>query len=529
MDLRMREPGANLDAGILAAIVVYFVAMLLLGMWFFKRTRNQGMREYFLGGRKNNPYVTALSAQASDMSGWMLMGLPGAIVLFGLGQAWIGIGLAIGSYLCWLFVAKRLRKHSVVSGNSITMSEFFSNRFHDEKGYLRIISAVIILFFFTIYVASGFQSSGIVLSLSIDMGLELAIIIGAIITILYTIMGGYTAVCWADFFQALLMAICVVVVSLVAIFDMGGIGEVTSVWDTINSEQLEGFTNLFYSGGEPMSFLAIVSLLAWGLGYFGMPHIVVRYMSIRDPEEVKVARRISLLWIVIALSAVVLVALVGRAYFLEQGRTFDETNAEQIFLELSKALFVPGLSFVCGIMFAAILAAIMSTVDSQLLVATSSITNDIMAKSKKHKYSDKAMSWVSRAVVVGISVVALVIAIYGGENIMGLVSYAWSGFGSAFGSLMILSLFWKRMNLQGAMAAMVTGFVVVIFWQTFMGFTGVYSLIPGFCLSMIVGVIVALLTPPPSEKVQEEFDLAQTYVEPPGGAEEDFGPIQELP
>ena len=522
--------GAITDTGILAAIIVYFAAMLLLGIWFLKRSRNQGMREYFLGGRKNNPYVTAMSAQASDMSGWLLMGLPGSIVVAGMGEAWIGIGLAIGSYLCWLFVAKRLRKHSVVSGNSITMSEFFSNRFHDEKGYLRIISAIIILFFFTIYVASGFKSSGVVLSLSIDMGLEIAIIVGAVITILYTLMGGYTAVCWADFFQAILMAICVVVVPLVAIFDMGGIGPVTSAWDTIDSEFVHGFTSLFYSGGEPIAFIAVISSLAWGLGYFGMPHIVVRYMSIRNPEEVKVARRISLIWIVIALSAVVMVALVGRAYFLQQGivpgTDFDE---EYIFLELSKALFVPGLSFVCGIMFAAILAAIMSTVDSQLLVATSSITNDIMAKSKKRSYSEKTMSWASRGVVVAISMVALIIALYGGENIMGLVSYAWSGFGSAFGPIMILSLFWKRMNLQGAMAGMITGFVVVIFWETFMDFTGLYSLLPGFCLSLIVAVVVAMLTPPPSDKVQEEFDLAQTYVESVGGADEPSEPIQELP
>ncbi len=527
MDLRMREPGANLDAGILAAIVVYFVAMLLLGMWFLKRTRNQGMREYFLGGRKNNPYVTAMSAQASDMSGWLLMGLPGAIVVAGMGEVWIGIGLAIGSYLCWLFVAKRLRKHSVVSGNSITMSEFFSNRYHDDKGYLRIISAVIILFFFTIYVASGFKSSGVVLSLSIDMGLELAIIVGAVITILYTLMGGYTAVCWADFFQAILMVVCVVVVPLVAIFDMGGFGAVATAWDNID---IEGFTSLFYSGGEPIAFVAVISSLAWGLGYFGMPHIVVRYMSIRDPEEVKVARRISLLWIVIALSAVALVALVGRAYFLQQGIVPGEDfDKEYIFLELSKSLFVPGLSFACGIMFAAILAAIMSTVDSQLLVATSSITNDIMAKSKKRQFSDKTMSWMSRAVVVLISIVALVLALYGGKNIMDLVSYAWSGFGSAFGPVMILSLFWKRMNLQGAIASMITGFAVVIFWETFMGFTGLYSLLPGFCLSMIVALVVALLTPQPSEKVQEEFDLAQTYVEPPGGAGDDLEPVQDLP
>lgn len=501
-----------MDSGILAAIVVYFVLMLALGVYFLKGSRTQGMREYFLGGRKMNPYVTAMSAQASDMSGWLLMGLPGAIVVAGLGQAWIGIGLAVGSYVSWLIVAKRLRKHSVVSGNSITMSEFFSNRFRDDKGYLRIISAVIILFFFTIYVASGFKSSGVVLSLSIDIDLQIAIIVGAVITILYTLMGGYTAVCWADFFQAILMAVCVVVVPLVAIFDMGGIDQVSSALDTAGIP--EGFTSLLYDGGEPITFIAFLSAVAWGLGYFGMPHIVVRYMSIRDPNEIKVARRISLVWIVIALSAVAAVAIVGRAYFAARNVTPGvDFDAEYIFLELSKALFVPGLSFVCGVMFAAILAAIMSTVDSQLLVATSSITNDIMAKSKRRQYSDKFLGWVSRGIVVVIAVVALYLALYGSDNIMGLVSYAWAGFGSAFGPLMLLALYWKRMNVQGAMAAMIVGFATVILWETFMDSTGLYSLVPGFIFSMIAGIAVALLTPAPSEKVVEEFEEAQVYEE----------------
>ncbi len=500
-----------MNAGILAAIVVYFVAMLLLGLYFLRSNKTQGMREYFLGGRKMNPYVTAMSAQASDMSGWLLMGLPGAIVIAGMGEVWIGIGLAVGSYVSWLLVAKRLRKHSVVSGNAITMSEFFSNRFHDDKGILRIISAVIILFFFTFYVASGFKSSGVVLSLSIDIGLEIAIIVGAVITILYTLMGGYTAVCWADFFQAILMVICVVVVPIVAIFDMGGFDQLSSALGNVGVDE---FTNLLYKGGEPITFLAVISALAWGLGYFGMPHIVVRYMSIRDPEEIKVARRISLVWIVIALSAVAAVAIVGRAYFMSQGVVPGEAwDEEYIFIKLAEAVFVPGLSFVCGIMFAAILAAIMSTVDSQLLVATSSISNDILGKSKKHSYSDKTLGWVSRAIVVGISAVALVIALFGSDNIMGLVSYAWSGFGASFGPVMLLSLFWKRMNLQGAMASMIVGFVFVIAWNLVGLDDTLYALFPGFILSFIVGFAVAKLTPAPSKEVMDEFDAAQVYEE----------------
>ncbi|MDO5862264.1 MAG: sodium/proline symporter PutP [Thermoplasmata archaeon] len=500
-----------LDAGILAAIVIYFVAMLAIGVYFLRSSKTTGLREYFLGGRKMNPYVTALSAQASDMSGWMLMGLPGAIVVAGMGQAWIGIGLAVGSYLCWLFAAKRLRKHSVVSGNAITMPEFFSNRFHDDKGYLRLISTVIILFLFTIYVASGFKSCGAVLEMALGIGLEVAIIVGVVITVAYTMMGGYKAVCWADFTQAILMVICVVVVPIAAINAMGGWGEVTSAWDALD---IEGFTNLFYDSGEPITVIALVSALAWGLGYFGMPHIVIRYMSIRNPNEIKIARRVSLVWIVIALSAVVLMALVGRVYFAGQTPGVDY-DAEHIFLMLSSSLFAP---FVCGIMFAAILAAIMSTVDSQLLVATSSITNDIMSKSKRRTYSDSKLGWVSRVLVVVISVIAALLALYGSDNIMGLVSYAWSGFGAAFGPLMILALFWKRMNLQGAMASMVVGFATVILWESFMDFTGLYSLLPGFVFAFIAGVAVAMMTPPPSQEIQDEFDEAQVYEEPVEGS-----------
>lgn len=483
--------------------------MIAIGVYFLKGASAQGMRDYFLGGRKMNPYVTAMSAQASDMSGWLLMGLPGAIVLMGMGEAWIGIGLAIGSYLCWLFAAKRLRKHSVVSGDAITMPEFFSNRYHDDKGYLRLISTLIIIFFFTIYVASGFKSCGYVLEEAIGIPLTWAIIVGVVISIAYTIMGGYTAVCWADFVQALLMIVCVVIVPIAAISSMGGWGDTVSAIDGLG---IEGFTNLFYDGGEKMSVIAILSALSWGFGYFGMPHIVVRYMSIRDPNEIKVARRISLIWIVIALSSVVLMAIVGRAYFAQQGLVpGTDYDPEHIFLDLAGAVFFP---FLCGVVYAAILAAIMSTADSQLLVATSSITNDILAKSKRFRYGDRELTWISRGAVILISIVATVIAIFDSKNIMDLVSYAWSGFGSAFGPVMILSLFWKRMNLQGSVASMISGFFFVVIWTMFFETsTGVYSLLPGFFVALFVGIGVALLTEPPSEEIQCEFDLAQVYEE----------------
>lgn len=498
---------------VLAAFILYFALVLLIGFYFFGRSNNLG--DYILGGRSMNPYVTALSAQASDMSSWLLMGLPGAVMLLGLGEAWIGIGLALGSYLSWLFVAKKLRKHSVVAGNALTVPEFFSNRFKDDKGYLRLIASVIILFFFVIYVASGFKGCGVILTTIFPgLAVEIAMGIGAAIVIVYTFMGGYKAVCWTDFVQGLLMLVAIVVVPLAAIGHLGGWDEVMIALDSVS---IENFTDLFWDGGKPLSFIAILSLMAWALGYFGMPHIVVRYMSIRNPEEVKVARRVSLIWIVIALSAAILVGMVGRAYFEAQGGIPAGFDAEHIFIFLAGDMFVP---IIAGLLYAAVMAAIMSTADSQLLVASSAITNDLLGKSKRFNFEAKALMWISRGIVIVIAALALMLALFGGSNIMSLVSYAWAGFGAAFGPLMILSLYWKRMNLYGAMSSLIVGFLTVIIWNTYLAAdTGIYELLPGFILSAIAGVIVSLLTPPPSEDVQREFDEAQESVDPAAGTD----------
>ena len=495
-----------MDLIVLAAFIVYFIFVLGIGYYFYNKSHN--MEDYILGGRSMNPYVTAMSAQASDMSSWLLMGLPGAVLLLGIGEAWIGIGLAIGSYLSWLFVAKKLRIHSEVAGNALTMPEFFSNRFNDKKGLLRMVAAVIILFFFVIYVASGFKGCGVIFqTIFPEIGLEIAMVIGAIIVIAYTFMGGYKAVSWTDFFQAILMVIAIIVVPLVTI------GNTTGGWEAINAG-LEGlgteFMNIFYDGGEPMTFIAILSLMAWAFGYFGMPHIVVRYMSIRDPKEVKVARRVSLVWIILALSFAILVGVVGRGYLIvEYGGIPDGFNAEHIFVFLSGSMF-PAL--IAGILYAAIMAAIMSTADSQLLVASSSITNDIVSKTKWAEKQDnlgKKLMWIARGIVILVAVLAIILALYGGSNIMGLVSYAWAGFGAAFGPLMILSLYWKRMNLYGALAAMFTGFFTVILWNTFLSSTGIYELLPGFILAFVVGVVVSLITPAPDQEVIDEFEKAE--------------------
>lgn len=507
-----------MDAMTILAFVIYFIALIIIGVHFWKVKDRDSMEDYILGGRSFGPYVSAMSAQASDMSGWLLMGLPGSIVLAGLGQAWIGIGLLIGSYTSWLFVAKRLRKHSVVSKNSLTMPEFFSNRFADHKGYLRIVCAVVILFFFTIYVGSGFQSCGIVLDMLLDNGgFEIGIIVGGAVIILYTFLGGYKALCWTDFFQAILMVVVIVLVPLVIIGDVG--------WDTISagwddlvvSQGLEGYTSLFYNEGIPISAVVIISGLVWGLGYYGMPHIVVRYMSIRKVSEIKVARRVSLIWGILALSFICLLGVIAGVYLPMNGIDIFNTgmyDSEYVFMYTAQVLFQETAPFILGVVFAAILAAIMSTASSQLLVSASSITNDILAKTDRVHISERNLMWLARGIVVIISIIGMCLALFGSDNIMGLVSYAWSGFGSAFSPVMILALFWKRMNWQGAMAAMITGFVVVVFWETFMDFTGMYSLFPGFILAFIAAVVVAKLTPPPSQEVLDEFEAAQNYEDP---------------
>ena len=506
-----------MDAMTAVAFVIYFIALILIGIHFWKVKDRDSMEDYILGGRSFGPYVSAMSAQASDMSGWLLMGLPGSIVLMGLGQAWIGIGLLIGSYTSWLFVAKRLRKHSVVSKNSLTMPEFFSNRFADHKGYLRIICAVVILFFFTIYVGSGFKSCGIVMEMLLeDSGMQLGILVGGLVIILYTFLGGYKALCWTDFFQAILMVVVIVMVPLVIIGDVGW-DTITTGWDEIMATEMPGYTDFFYNAGVPITLTVVISGLVWGLGYYGMPHIVVRYMSIRKVSEIKVARRVSLIWGILALSFVCLIGIIAGVYLPMNGidiLSMSSSEAEFVFMYTAQELFQETAPFLLGVVFAAILAAIMSTASSQLLVSASSITNDVLAKSSRVHISERNLLWLARGIVVVISIIGMCLALFGSDNIMGLVSYAWSGFGSAFSPVMLLALFWKRMNWQGAMAAMITGFVVVVFWETFMGYTGLYSLFPGFILAFIVAVVVAKLTPPPSQEVLDEFEAAQNYVDP---------------
>ena len=506
-----------MDAITIIAFILYFVVVLGIGYYFYHKTHS--MEDYVLGGRELNPYVSAMSAQASDMSGWLLLGLPGAIFVAGLGEIWIGIGLAIGSYLAWLFVAKRLRVYSEKCGNALTVPEFFSNRFRDEKGYLRLVSSVVILVFFTFYVTSGFVSGGNVF-ISIfggDIDYKVAVWITAGIIVVYTFMGGFKAVCWTDFVQALLMLFAIIIVPLAAL------GHIDGGWDNminIVNNEVDHFTSLGWDGGKPITAIVLVSCLAWGLGYFGMPHIIVRYMAIKNPEEIKIARRVGTAWIVLALIGAALIGMIGHAWAVDNGIVI--TNPERIFLEIiGSGIFA---TFIAGILYAALMAAVMSTADSQLLVASSAVTNDLYAKYAKGEHSGEKLMWISRGIVIVVALLAAVFAMDENSSIMSLVSFAWSGFGAAFGPIMLLALFWKRINAKGALAGMLTGFIVDVVWNTFFNAggiipgllkvdwcvwnSGLYELLPAFILALIAAVVVSLLTEEPSEEMQKEFDEA---------------------
>ena len=486
---------------ILAAFIVYFVAMLVLGFVFMKGQKNE--KEYFLGGRTMGPWVTAMSAQASDMSGWLLMGFPGSILAFGMGKVWIGIGLALGTALNWIFVAKRLRNFSAAANDSITLPQYLRNRFATKSKALQIICAIVFLVFFTVYVASGFVAGETVFVSFIPAlkGHEsLALLLFAAIIIIYTFSGGFKAVCWTDFFQGMLMLVAMLAVPIMMAaspkIELGAVQAVAGSDFSLNP--------------FAASWQDIISGLAWGLGYFGMPHILVRFMSIRKASEVKKSATVAIIWVVLTLGAAVVIGLMARSTMLGSNLIAGETQ-ERIFIEIVKTLF-PG--FIAGILLSAIIAAAMSTADSQLLVASSSFTSDIYKPVFRKDASDKEVLWVGRGIVAIVAVVAFFIAKSGisgksefATSIMDMVSNAWGGFGSAFGPVIILSLFWKRFTYKGAIAGVVTGAVVDVLWLIFLtNSTGVYELLPGFVAGALAAVIVTLIDKKPSEEVVAIFE-----------------------
>ncbi len=486
------------------AFVLYFVFVIAIGLYFFLRNKNAGEKEYFLGGRSMGPWVTAMSAQASDMSAWLLMGLPGSILAFGLGQVWIGIGLTIGTIANWILVAKRLRRFSQAADDAITLPQYLSGRFAASSKTLQIICALIFLVCFTVYVASSFVAGATVFT-TVFPGLDsgVAMMVFAAIIILYTFLGGFRAVCWTDFFQGILMLVALLAVPIMVLFTQELDYSLLSKVVVANDGTAYAFTENLFSA----NWQEVVSGLAWGLGYFGMPHILVRFMSIEKASMVKKSTIVASIWVVLAFAATILMAFYGRMMVGEE--LLKDGMQKIVFIAMSRMLF-PG--FISGLLMSAIIAASMSTADSQLLVASSSFTSDIYKPLWRKDASDKEMLWVGRGVVLIIAVIAYFIASSkgsGAQAIMNLVENAWAGFGSAFGPVVILSLFWKRTTYKGAIAGVVGGALVDVLWLMFLsGPTGVYELLPGFVAGMIACVVGSLLDKEPDEKVLAVFEKA---------------------
>lgn len=497
--------------GEILAFVLYFLLMLGIGFFFFFKEKSSGEKAYFLGGRAMGPWVTAMSAQASDMSAWLLMGLPGSIVAFGFGKAWIGIGLCVGTILNWIIVAKRLRKFSKASGDAITMPQYLTNRFLAQSSALKIICAIVFLISFTIYVASAFSAgSKVFCKLFPSLNPTTAMIIFAAIILVYTFLGGFKAVCWTDFFQGLLMLIALLAVPIVVL--LSGNTDASLLSQSVTSA--DGATTYdFVANFFNASWQDILSGFGWGLGYFGMPHILVRFMSIEKPSMVKKSATVAIIWVVLSLGAAIAIATLGRMFTVDGVPFANDLLAsgsqEMVFVNLAKQLFP---AFIAGILLAAIIAASMSTADSQLLVASSSFTSDIYKPIFRKNASDKELLWVGRLVVIIVSVIAFFIASAKNEGvaaIMGMVENAWGLFGAAFGPVILFSLFWKRFTYKGAIAGIVAGALTDILWLIYLsGSTGVYEIVPGFIVCAIACVVVSLIDKKPSADVEALFDRA---------------------
>ena len=499
----------------LLAFVLYLLLMIIVGALCAKKNTNS--EDYFLGGRKLGGFVAALSAQASDMSGWLLMGLPGSVYALGTGQSWIAIGLFLGTVCNWLFISKRLRRYTIRANNSLTLPTYFENRFHDSKKILLFISSVIIIIFFLVYTASALAAGGKLFNSVFGIDYSIALTIGAVVILAYTFMGGFLAVCTTDFIQGMLMLVALLAVPLVALGIIGsGNLSITLAQTDVDSA---AFLNIMKNGtsGE-FSVVDIISQLAWGLGYCGMPHILVRFMAVRDEKELNKSKGIAIGWVALSLLFACIIGVVGRAYLFPDVLTGGAE--EKVFIEMIVKLFTTDvrLPIIGGLFLCGILAAIMSTADSQLLVSASSVAEDIYLGVFKKKANDKKVLLISRITVVVIAILAYLIALDPDNSIMDLVSNAWAGLGAAFGPIVVLSLFWKRTNLQGAIAGIASGALAVIVWDyiplvngaTLGTATGLYSLVVGFGLGLIMIVLFSLLTKAPSEEMLKEFDDVKT-------------------
>ena len=510
---------------ILIAMIVYMAAVIAIGVIYAKRA-NQNSEEYFLGGRSLGPWVTAMSAEASDMSGWLLMGLPGVAYWCGLADAfWTALGLAVGTYLNWLIVSKRLRRYSVRAGNAITLPEFFSNRFREKKKTIMFIAAAFILIFFTVYASSCFVTCGKLFSTLFGASYRSMMILGAAFVLLYTILGGFLAESASDFMQSIVMIVALTLIVVLGTAQAGGLGAVIA-----NAGQIPGFMEFFglaspvvdaagqqlVEAGAPVfgpasdyGFLTVCSMMAWGLGYFGMPQVLLRFMAIRREEELSRSRRIAMVWVVISLGVAVFIGIVGRQVFPVAHLT--KSSAENIFITLATSSLPPLLA---GFVMAGILAATISSSDSYLLIAASAFAKNIFQGICKKNASDKQVMTISRVTLLALTLIGVVIALDENSVIFQIVSFAWAGFGATFGPLMLFSLFWKRINKAGAIAGMVSGAGMVFLWKLVIsqlgGLFAIYELLPAFIFSSICIVVVSLLTKAPSKEIEADFEAVKS-------------------
>ncbi|PIC58126.1 sodium/proline symporter PutP [Sporosarcina sp. P12(2017)] len=483
----------------LISIIVYMAAMLFIGWYAFKRTSN--LTDYMLGGRSLGPAVTALSAGASDMSGWLLMGLPGAIYLSGLGEAWLAIGLTVGAYLNWLFVAPRLRVYTQVSNNSITIPSFLENRLKDTSRLLRVASGIIILSFFTFYVSSGMVAGGKFFQSSFGLEYHTGLIIVSVVVLAYTLFGGFLAVSYTDFIQGLIMFLALILVPSFGIFITGGFSETAASIREVDPSLFNFVTGV--------SVVGIISSLAWGLGYFGQPHIIVRFMAISSVKETKSARRIGIGWMLLSLIGAIATALIGVAYFQQSGA--DLADPETVFIVLGQIIFHP---LIAGIMLAAVLAAIMSTISSQLIVTSSALIEDLYKAVFKTDASDSRYVFLGRLAVLLVTIVAMVLAWPNKESVLKLVSFAWAGFGGAFGPIILLSLYWRKLTAKGALYGMIAGAITVGVWGNvkFLS-SSLYEIVPGFAICLLVAAVVSKATYKHNPIIEKEFDETMELLE----------------
>ncbi|WP_127959582.1 sodium/proline symporter PutP [Serratia microhaemolytica] len=482
----------------LVTFLVYILGMILIGLLAYRATKN--FDDYILGGRRLGSVVTALSAGASDMSGWLLMGLPGAIFLAGISESWIAIGLTIGAYFNWKLVAGRLRVHTEVNHNALTLPDYFTSRFEDNSKLLRVISALVILLFFTVYCASGVVAGARLFESTFGISYQTALWAGAAATILYTFIGGFLAVSWTDTVQASLMIFALILTPIMVILSLGGIDssiEVIMAQNPANLDMMKG-----------LNWIAIVSLMGWGLGYFGQPHILARFMAADSHHTIRRARSISMTWMVLCLAGTIAVGFFGIAYFAnhsDQAANVTQ-NGERVFIELAMLLFNPWMA---GVLLSAILAAVMSTLSCQLLVCSSAITEDLYKAFLRKGASQRELVWVGRVMVLVVALIAITLAADPENRVLGLVSYAWAGFGAAFGPVVLISVLWPRMTRNGALAGMLVGAATVIIWKQ-NGWLGLYEIIPGFLLASIAIILVSLFDKPPSVNITQRFKQAET-------------------